>query len=187
MGKINVVAVSGNLGERSRSRALVDEVVRAIEDRVATETTSIEVGALAADLGLLTSPAAIPQRVAVALAEIGGADILVVGSPVYKGSYTGLFKHLIDFVAPDALVGVPVVLTATGGTDRHASVIEHHLRPLFSFFNAYTVPTGIFALDSDFEDYRLVRAAIAERARRAAEEAVALAALRRKAVAATAA
>ena len=98
MGKINVVAVSGNLSERSRSRALVDEVVRAIEDRVAIETTSIEVGALAADLGPSTSSSAIPQRVAVALATIGGADILVVGSPVYKGSYTGLFKHLIDFV-----------------------------------------------------------------------------------------
>jgi FMN reductase len=185
--KINVVAVSGNLGERSRSRTLVDEVVRAIEDRAAIDITSIDVGGLAADLGLLTSPASIPQRVAVALAAIGGADILVVGSPVYKGSYTGLFKHLIDFVAPDALVGVPVVLTATGGTDRHGSVIEHHLRPLFSFFNAHTVPTAIFALDADFEDYRLIRPAIAERARRAAEEAVALVALRREAAAATAA
>jgi FMN reductase len=166
---------------------LVAEVVRAIEDRAAVDTTSIEVGELAAELGLLTTPAAIPPRVAAALAAIGGADVLVVGSPVYKGSYTGLFKHLIDFVSPDALAGVPVVLTATGGTDRHASVIEHHLRPLFSFFNAQTVPTGIFALDTDFDDYRLIRAAVAERAQRAADEAVALVSLRRSKGTATAA
>jgi FMN reductase len=100
VGNINVVAVSGNLGARSRSRTLVAEVVRAIEDRAAVDTTSIEVGELAAELGLLTNPAAIPPRVAVALAAIGSADVLVVGSPVYKGSYTGLFKHLIEFVSP---------------------------------------------------------------------------------------
>jgi FMN reductase len=185
MGKLSVVAVSGNLGARSRSRTLVHEVVRAIEERTAAEVTSIDVGSLAADLGRLTDPADVPERVAAALAAIGRADVLVVGSPVYKGSYTGLFKHLIDFVPPDALSGVPVVLTATGGSDRHAAVIEHQLRPLFGFFAAQTVPTGVFALDADFTDYRLIRPEVQARVIRAGEEALALASLRRSRAAAT--
>jgi FMN reductase len=179
MSKINVVAVSGNIGTPSRTLSLVGEVVRAIEERAAIDLTTIEVGELAADLGVLTNPKSIPPRVAAALSAIASADLLVVGSPVYKGSYTGLFKHLIDFLAPDALIGVPVVLTATGGTDRHALVIEHQLRPLFGFFTAQTVPTGVFALDTDFDNYRLIRPEITVRVKRAAEEAVLLASLGR--------
>nr|WP_244627091.1 NAD(P)H-dependent oxidoreductase [Microvirga tunisiensis] len=66
--------------------------------------------------------------------EIETADALIVGTPVYKGAYTGLFKHLIDFITPERLAGKPVALTATGGGPRHALVVEHALRPLFGFF-----------------------------------------------------
>ena len=77
------------------------------------------------------------------------ADLLVVGSPVYKGSYTGLFKHFIDFIDYRALIGTPVALLATGGSERHALVIEHQLRPLFAFFQARPLGTGIFLTDRD--------------------------------------
>jgi FMN reductase len=82
------------------------------------------------------------------------ADGLIVGSPVYKGSYTGLFKHLFDLIDPQALAGKPILLTATGGGDKHALVIEHQLRPLFSFFEAATLPTGVYAGAADFIDGR---------------------------------
>lgn len=179
MGKIKVVTVSGNLGARSRTRVLIDAVVEGVEAQVSIHRTDIVIGELAPELGSLTDPKAIPPRVAEALAAIAGADLLVVGTPVYKGSYTGLFKHLIDFIDPNALGGVPVVLTATGGSPRHALVIEHQLRPLFGFFLAHTVPTGVFAQDSDFTDYRLTSPDIAARAARAADEAVRIAALGR--------
>ena len=81
---------------------------------------------------------------------IEGADALIVASPVYKGSYTGLFKHLFDFVAPDALTNRPVVLAATGGGPRHALVVEHQLRPLFAFFSAQCMATAVYASDGEF-------------------------------------
>lgn len=61
------------------------------------------------------------------------AEALVIGSPTYKGSYTGLFKHVFDLLDPADLRGKPVILTATGGGDRHSLVVEHQLRPLFAF------------------------------------------------------
>lgn len=67
----------------------------------------------------------------------------LVGSPVYKGAYTGLFKHLFDLVAPAALKGKPVAIGATGGGARHALVVEHAFRPLFGFFGALALPTAI--------------------------------------------
>ncbi|WP_370462067.1 NAD(P)H-dependent oxidoreductase [Phyllobacterium sp. SYP-B3895] len=65
----------------------------------------------------------------------------MVGTPTYKGSYTGFFKHLIDLLDPLALEGKPILLTATGGSDRHALITEHQLRPHFGFFMAHTLPT----------------------------------------------
>ena len=73
-----------------------------------------------------------------------------MASPVYRASFTGLFKHLFDFVGQYALFDKPGLLAATGGTDRHALIIEHQFRPLFAFFQALTLPIGVYAKDSDF-------------------------------------
>lgn len=84
------------------------------------------------------------------MAAVEAADALIVGTPVYRASFTGLFKHFFDFVEQTALVDVPVLLAASGGSDRHALVLEHQLRPLFSFFQAQTLPIGVYATDRDF-------------------------------------
>jgi len=76
-----------------------------------------------------------------------------------KGSHAGLFKHLFDLVAPDALVGRQVLLAATGGSDRHALVVDHQLRPLFGGFRALTVPSSVYAADADFDGHALRAAA----------------------------
>ena len=91
-----------------------------------------------------------PQRVQDDLAAVEAADALIVGTPVYRASFTGLFKHFFDFVEQTALVDVPVLLAASGGSERHALVLEHQLRPLFSFFQAQTLPIGVYATDRDF-------------------------------------
>ncbi len=80
----------------------------------------------------------LPQRVQDDLAAVEAADALIVGTPVYRASFTGLFKHFFDFVEQTALVGyVPVLLAASGGSDRHALVLEHQLRPLFSLLSRH--------------------------------------------------
>ena len=102
------------------------------------------------------------------------ADVLVVATPVYRGSYTGLFKHFFDLIHQDALIDTPVLLAATGGSERHALVIDHQLRPLFSFFQARTLPLGVYATDKDFVDQRLRDEALMDRARLAVRRALPL-------------
>lgn len=84
---------------------------------------------------------------------VTSADAVIFGSPTFKGSYPGLFKHLIDLLEPNELHAKPVLIAATGGGERHALMVEHQMRPLFGFFMAYAMPTAIYASDRDFTDY----------------------------------
>jgi FMN reductase len=97
------------------------------------------------------------------MSAIVSADLLIVGSPTYKGSYPGLFKHLIDLIEPHELRAKPIIITATGGGDRHALMVEHQLRPLFGFFMAHTLPTAIYASDRDFTDYAVASEQLSKR------------------------
>ncbi|MNJ72077.1 hypothetical protein D3C77_686920 [compost metagenome] len=67
-----------------------------------------------------------------------------------------------------------MLLAATGGSERHALVLDHQLRPLFSFLQALTLPIGVFASQAEMADYRVSSAALAARIRLAAERAVPL-------------
>ncbi|KAG0905894.1 hypothetical protein G6F31_021880 [Rhizopus arrhizus] len=64
-------------------------------------------------------------------------------------------------------------------------MIDHQLRPLFSFFQARTLPLGGYATDKDFADYRLQDEALIERARLAVQRALPLVELMRPSSAAT--
>jgi FMN reductase len=85
-----------------------------------------------------------------AIRTVTTADAVVAVTPVFAASYSGLFKMFVDVLEPDALVGKPVLLAATAGTARHSLVIEHAMRPLFSYLRALTVPTGVFAAPEDW-------------------------------------
>ncbi|MCK6394787.1 FMN reductase [Zoogloea sp.] len=153
--KPKVVAVSGGLYKPSRTRVLVDEIVATLGHHKAIDLHLIDLADLASELGGVVNPADLPSHIAAHIHAIETADVLVVGSPVYRATYTGLFKHLFDFVHHESLIDVPVLLAATGGSERHALVLDHQLRPLFSFFQAVTLPIGVYASEADFENYRV--------------------------------
>ncbi|MBN9022788.1 MAG: FMN reductase [Rhizobiales bacterium] len=150
MAERTIVGLSGNLARPSRTRLLVREILDSVEARGLGRTVLHDLVDAAPELGAAIRrddlPAA-PERV---IAAIEQADALVVATPVYKAAYTGLFKHLFDLIDPRMLEGRPVILAATGGSHRHALVIEHHLRPLFAFFRAHAAPIGLYAADADF-------------------------------------
>lgn len=172
-----LVAVSGGLQRPSKSAALAEHLMDLIANALPCEQRLIELGQLAPQLARTIWRAHLPDTVKQELEAVEQADILVVATPVYRGAYTGLFKHFFDFIDQDALIDTPILLAATGGSERHALVIDHQLRPLFSFFQARTLPLGIYATDKDFTDYRVRNGALIERARLAVERALPLIAL----------
>lgn len=171
---LRLVAVSGGLQRPSKSAALAEHLLDLIADDIPCEQHLVELGELAPQLAGAVWRSQLPDTVERELGVVEQADILVVTTPVYRGSYTGLFKHFFDFIHQDALIDKPVLLAATGGSERHALIIDHQLRPLFSFFQARTLPLGVYATDKDFVDYRVQDMALIERARLAVQRALPL-------------
>lgn len=174
---LRIVAVSGGLQRPSKAAALAEHLLDLIADELPCEQRLVELGPLAPQLAGAVWRSQLPDAVERELAAVEQADVLVVATPVYRGAYTGLFKHFFDFIHQDALVDKPVLLAATGGSERHALVIDHQLRPLFSFFQARTLPLGVYATDQDFTDHRLQSEALIARARLAVQRALPLIAL----------
>ena len=161
--KLKVVAVAGSVNRPSKTLALVEQILHTLAEAHPIQARVVELGAIAPHLGSAVYRSHLNAIAEAEISAIESADMLIVASPVYRGSYSGLFKHLFDFVGQDALVDRPVLLAAAGGSQRHSLVIDHQLRPLFSFFRALTLPVGVYATDADFSDYEITDQALLDR------------------------
>lgn len=160
---LNVVAVSGSLHAPSKTTALVREVLDALALELPIEANLIELSEVGREFAGALNREELSADAEAQLRTIENADLLIVASPVYRASFTGLFKHVFDFVGQYALIDKPVLLAATGGSDRHALILEHQFRPLFGFFQALTLPLGVYAKDSDFTNYAVSNEALRAR------------------------
>lgn len=147
---LRVVTVSGSLRDPSTTSALLDGITDALADAASLDLEAVRLAPLATDLATAVTGAGASPPVTSALDAVASADVLVVATPIYRGSYTGVFKLFFDLVHQDALAGTPVLLAAGGGNDQHALAIEHQLRPLFAFFRAAVLPVGVYARAADF-------------------------------------
>ncbi|SLM23616.1 FMN reductase [Stenotrophomonas indicatrix] len=170
---LKVVALVGSPTSSATSRTLllVRHLLEELRERINVSVELVELAPIARSLGQALQRSEVEPQVERALATIESAQLLVAAAPVYRASYPGLFKHLIDFIGLDALVDTPVLLAATGGSERHALVIDHQLRPLFSFLQAHTLPIGVYATPADFDGDRINSAALQARIQLAAERA----------------
>lgn len=153
---LRVAVVNGSPSEKSKTMGLVDAVLQTLRDvlgrrLVDVADARVDVYQLGPAFTGAVEREGIDPAVEAALREVEHADLLVAASPVFRGSYTGLFKHFFDLIDQYALANKPVLLVATGGGDHHALVLEHALRPLFGFFQAMTLPVAVFASSGDFD------------------------------------
>jgi len=143
--------------------ALADKEIQASVD-------VIELRDIAHDItnNLLTGFA--PAALETAINTVISADALIVVTPIFSTSYSGLFKSFIDVLDPDALTGMPVLIGANAGTARHSLAIDYAIRPLFAYLHAEAVPTGVFAASSDWGSTADQVAPLGKRVERGASE-----------------
>jgi len=136
-----VVVVVGNPRPGSRTATAGARVAERVADLIgAGQPAVIELAGLAGELLVREHPAA-----DVALKQVAGADVIVVATPVYKGSYTGLLKSFLDLYGGGALRGVVAVPLVVSASPAHSVAGEIHLRPVLLELGA-AVPTAAVAL-----------------------------------------
>jgi FMN reductase len=146
-----IAVVSGGLSDPSSTRLLADLLGKATGDALgSTQVDVVELRPLAHAItdALLTG---FPNgELAQAIETVVSADAVIAVTPVFSASYSGLFKSFFDILETGALEGTPVLIGATAGTARHSLVLEHALRPLFTYLHAVVVPTAVFAASEDW-------------------------------------
>jgi FMN reductase len=153
---LRVVVVNGSPNRPSKTMGLVDVVLETLAGMLPVETSRIDVYHLGPGFTGAVERVDVTPDVEATLRLAESTDVLIAAAPVYRGSYPGMFKHFFDLVDQYALANKLVLLVATGGGEHHALVLEHALRPLFAFFQALTVPVGIFASAGDFDGTTLL-------------------------------
>ena len=142
------LGISGSPSSASSSRRLVEHALALLSGR-GWETGLIDLSALPA--GALLSRGE-DAAVSEALDLVAGARILVIGTPVYRATYTALLKTIFDLMPQDHLAGKVAVLIATGFAAEHMLAIDHGMRPLVASLAGVSAATGIYATPGDFAD-----------------------------------
>lgn len=157
-----IVVIAAGLGRPSSTRLLADRLAAAVRRDVTdgnvdnpvsdgdVDVRVVELRDLANEIAQNMVTGFPGPQLRDAVDAVTSADGLIAVTPVFTGSYSGLFKSFFDVIDKDALAGTPVLIAATGGTARHSLVLEHAMRPLFSYLRAVVVPTAVYAATEDW-------------------------------------
>lgn len=172
-----IAVVSAGLREPSSTRLLADRLAARTADTLAAQGTEADVRVI--ELRLLARAIAdamvtgyIDPALESAFDLIAEADGLIAVTPAFNASFSGLFKSFFDVLPESSASDLPVMIAATGGTERHSLVLEHAMRPMFSYLHAIVSPTGVYAATDDFGE--VGAASLSQRIDRAAQQFVRL-------------
>lgn len=152
---LNIIVVTAGVSEPSTSSLLGEQLATASLQALKNlgeeaQVQTIALRSLAKPLMDFFSLGFPTGELAGALDSLRQADAVITVSPTFKASYAGLFKMFWDVVEDEDVQGKPVLLAATGGTARHSLMIDHAMRPLFSYLRMSIMPTSVFAATDDF-------------------------------------
>jgi len=150
-----IAVVSAGVSDPSSTRLLADRTAQRSVDvlrdaGVRATITVVELAPIATDIARSLVSGVASDEVTAAIQRLAAADAIIVATPVYKAGISGLLKSFADLIDDDLLIAKPVILAATGGTARHAMVVDEQLRPLFAFLRAIPVPTSLYAAPEDW-------------------------------------
>lgn len=141
---LDVVALNGSPSSTSKTHA-----VAALGLEIAGGGTLVNLGELDAEALLGRRESADVES---AKAAIRSAQILLLVTPIYRATYSGLLKVLFDQLGQGALRDTACVLAATGGSDHHYLSVDTGLRPLVASIEGVSAPTALYLTGQDFDE-----------------------------------
>ncbi|AVH57817.1 MULTISPECIES: CE1759 family FMN reductase [Streptomyces] len=152
---MKLTIITGGLREPSSTRLLADRLLTAVTSELeeageTVEPSFVELRPLGHPIMNAMLTGFTGEELETAFKTVADADGLIVVTPAFNASFSGLFKSFFDVLPERILWDMPVLIGATGGTERHTLVLEHALRPMFSYLHAIVSPRAVYAATSDF-------------------------------------
>jgi FMN reductase len=150
-----IAVISAGLSQPSSTRMLAERLATSTARQLESEGLEatiefVELRDTAQDVtnNLLTGFA--NPKLQSVIDTVTSADAMIAVTPIFTTSYSGLFKSFIDILDPASITGMPVLIGATGGTERHSLALDYAMRPLFTYLHAVVAPTSVYAASSDW-------------------------------------
>jgi FMN reductase len=142
MAGVTVLAINGSIQAGGKTRALAAEAVA-------------QAGGEVLDLATLDAEALLGRKkddaFDRALEQVANADRLVIVTPIYRATYSGVLKAFFDLLPQAALRGSVSLLAATGASPAHYLALDTGLRALVASLEGWSAPTVVYALSGDFD------------------------------------
>ncbi|MCO5231106.1 MAG: NAD(P)H-dependent oxidoreductase [Chitinophagales bacterium] len=147
-----LLGIVGSVSSPSKTQTAIEIAIQAAQNEYGIETEIVSL----ADYKIDTADSRKLVE-SILLQKIIESDAFIIGTPAYRGSYSGVLKNLFDLIprgkwqsdkAP--LENRPIGFIATGATDHHYLLINQELGPIASFFGAYLVG-GVYVNSSQYE------------------------------------
>jgi FMN reductase len=143
---MSIVALAGSPSANSRSTALLRHVL----DRFAESEPRHEIVLRDLPPAALVRADVDDPAIRRAREQVAAARLVVVATPIYKASYSGLLKSFLDLLPEDALRGKTVLALATGGSAAHLLALDYTLKPVLAALGARHILDAIYAVDAQF-------------------------------------
>ena len=160
---MKLIAINASPSDTSKTHAVAAAAVE-----LAGTGSVLDIGSLDADALLLRGS---HPTVAKAIAAIDQADVIVLATPTYRATYSGLLKVLLDQLPTAALAGKACVLAATAGGPMHYLSVDTGMRSLVASLDGWSVPTVVYVTGDDFGEDGTPGPTVLDRLARALDEA----------------
>jgi FMN reductase len=144
----SVLAIIGNPRPQSRTHTIARGLAGAIARELEGSTGEVDLAVIGARVLAFDDEAARD-----ATERVLAADVLIVASPTYKATYSGLLKAFLDRFGAGSLGGTPAVPVLLGGAPNHSLAVDVHFTPLLTELGASVPVRGLFVLESAVERF----------------------------------
>ena len=158
-----LLAVVGAVTPPGRLNAAIATAVEIAAARAGVSASLLNLGDYRVSFADGRSPEKFDDDTGAVVARVAAADCVLLASPVYRGTFTGALKNLLDLAPIEALRAKPVGIVAMGATSHHYLGVDWQLRAVLAWFGARVVATSVYLESAHFRD-----GAIADQASRAA-------------------
>ncbi|MFN8556532.1 MAG: NADPH-dependent FMN reductase [Dehalococcoidia bacterium] len=159
-----MLGVLGSVTPPGRLSRAIDAALLAAAETAGLSTRLLDLATVRLGFADGRPPASLDDDSAAVVAAVSEADVVLFASPVYRGSFTGALKNLLDLLPVEALAGKPCGIVAMGATAHHYLGVDRHLRDVLAWFGALVAPTSVYLTSADFTDGAPSAGALAEMA-----------------------